>query len=643
MHNRTTSRRCLSLLFLLVFAWQGCCRNERDKRDAGATTPPNVIWILEDACRADRLSSYGNPRPTTPNLDRLASRGVLFERNFAQSTQTTLSLPSYLTGRYYPVAYIGMYGVTEQNIFLALPPEEEVILPEIFRNNGYDTVLISGANPYLSVHQRLPKAFDERHLVRPSRPGPAAHAGRPFANLQRPLASFQEHLPSIRKYLRTPRDRPFFMYIHATDTHFPHILEPPGDRWIDPDYDTNLIVQSRNGAMTGRIDSQPYDAEDQSYLKALHDGSLHTADRFIGILLDDLERLGLSSNTIVIFGSDHGDALGEDGRTIGHGDRKTWDEVTQVPLIMAGPGLPKGRRVSAITENVAIVPTLIELLGLDTPAAPDAQSLLPLATGVASDMPRYAFTKSYETPRLSLRSDRFRYEVDLETGEQFLFAAPDRVATRRDVISSHPEAAALHRRVIDQILEGPARLASTNPYLAIFLDTQHLLPEHKASSAQIVVPSRRFGNPKWFLEGQHWLAAPSSENVPPLKLHTEVRNDDYRVYVEMLSRAKFRGKPASSIQLRLEDEPSFRTLTTALEANAFVLVDAGTASVRDGFIDAEIRPGSAPYWSSIRSIILVPRNDRAEAAFAKLFDRVTYSQGELDDMAKKLRALGYIE
>ena len=146
------------------------------------------------------------------------------------------------------------------------------------------------------------------------------------------------------------------------DTPFPHMLEPPYDRWVDADIANPRLRQ------LARDEGMPYAMSDKTGLGALHDGSIRYADDGVRQIPDTLSSLGLRENTMVIMGADHGDALGEDGVTVGHPIGGTFDELLCVPLIMAGPGVSAGTRAAQMTQNTDIFPTLMELLGIETSA-----------------------------------------------------------------------------------------------------------------------------------------------------------------------------------------------------------------------------------------------------------------------------------
>ncbi len=631
-HRRTVA----AVLFAVSFnAAVTSCAGKKEER----VQKPNVIWIVEDACRAQNLSCYGYDRPTSPNLDKLAARGVLFEQNFAQGTHTTLSVPSYMTGRYLATPCVGVYGRTYDYRDVVLPAEAENLLPEIFSQNSYETAMIGHGGPYFSPQNRLPKAFDYHVGVKPGKP---------------PLASFEELNLEIFSYLARPRDKPFFLYVHAVDTHFPHYLEPPYDRWIDKSYDPHNVEQAQGAGMRTR-NGQEFNKADREYIRALYDGSILYSDTHIGTLLDKLEELDLLKNTVIVFGSDHGEALAEDGRSISHGADKTFDEVTQVPLIMAGPGLPSGKRVDVITQNVDIVPTIIDLLDLQSDAITHGESLVPVISGSETSPPyRYAITRMAGPPAFSVRDDRFRYEYNLKTQEEHLYPVPDRIGSRVDVLAKHPEAAEMLKKVLAAEIIPRWRSFQSRPLMATFLNVDRLLPRGKGGKLVAKAPSGKspatYGKSnrdnKWLLYAGQLFAASFSEDVPPLSFRTRVRNGTYNVLMEVYCDADFEGSPASSLTVKIGNEGRFKPVACdSVEEGGgqYQFLELGEYKIEDKIFSAVVDQGDSSSWAIFKRIILVPRSYRAEMEFARLLRGHTITQEDMAKDLEELKALGYLK
>jgi arylsulfatase A-like enzyme len=313
----------------------------------------NVVWILLDACRPDHLSAYGYERETSPNIDAVAARGTLFENHFAQGPSTLISVPSYMTGRHYPVTYqdkrhLGVW-------FLKQPPADEKLVSSIFNENNFHTCMFS-ASPWYSPESRLGSSFDEFFWLMYG----------PHARMD---VSYPERESGLFGWLDRNAQAQFFLYIHMLDTHEPRYQNNTATTWLDPAFPAERDAELR----TWKGDS--FSQADQQHLVDLYDGGVAFADFAVGEILAALDRHGIADRTLVVISSDHGEALAQDGQTLGHPQTESFDDLLKTPLIIAGPGVPAGKRVSIRTENADIVPTLVELAGMETTAVFDGTSL----------------------------------------------------------------------------------------------------------------------------------------------------------------------------------------------------------------------------------------------------------------------------
>ncbi|MFP6584384.1 MAG: sulfatase-like hydrolase/transferase [Candidatus Hydrogenedentota bacterium] len=178
---------------------------------------PNVVWILIDTLRSDHVGAYGYERDTTPHIDALAERGVLFERHFAQAPNTLLSVPSYMSGRYYPVDL--QDGFHFDQWFMKVPPEEEKLAPELFRENGYVTGMFSASHWY-GKSSRLGKSFD--------------HFGAIKTAKLMTSRDYREENPELYEWFEEKKDERFFAYIHTLDAHEPRFGFNTAITWLDP-------------------------------------------------------------------------------------------------------------------------------------------------------------------------------------------------------------------------------------------------------------------------------------------------------------------------------------------------------------------------------------------------------------------------
>ncbi|HSD29217.1 MAG TPA: sulfatase-like hydrolase/transferase, partial [Vicinamibacteria bacterium] len=278
----------------------------------------HLVLVTIDTLRADRLSCYGSAAVATPHLDRIAAAGALAKDASVQAPLTRPSHVSILTG-----LYPAEHGIRD-NVSPALAPEVPT-LAERLKGQGFSTAAFV-SSIVLSRQSGLARGFDtysDRFEV-------GADDARFLNTIQRrgdgPTAEAIAWL-AARKAART------FVWLHLYDPHDPY--EPPA----------------------------PYAAQ---HAEQPYDGEVAWSDELVGRLDAALERLGLAKETLLVVTSDHGEGLGEHGEAV-HGFF-VYESTLAVPLLMRGPGIPGGTRVTTTVRSVDLLPTVLELLG--TPAPP---------------------------------------------------------------------------------------------------------------------------------------------------------------------------------------------------------------------------------------------------------------------------------
>jgi arylsulfatase A-like enzyme/tetratricopeptide (TPR) repeat protein len=307
--------------------------------------PRSVVLVSVDTLRADRLGCYGYRGVPTPNLDRLAAEGTLFEN---AATAVPLTLPAHasiLTGR-----TPGSHGVADN--FQSILSEDEETLAEILRARGYATGGFVGAfvlDARWGIAQGFDTYFDDFDA-------PAAEAATADAN-QRP--GDQVLAPAL-KWIEARRGEPFFAFLHFFDPHTPYAPPEP--------------YRSRYGA------------------SSLYDAEIAYVDSLVGELLAKLEDLGVSEETAVVLVGDHGESLGDHGEST-HG-YFIYDATVHVPLVVRGPGVPRGARIVDQVRTIDIAPTIADLLGAPPLALAEGESLRPYFRGEANVPRRLAYVES---------------------------------------------------------------------------------------------------------------------------------------------------------------------------------------------------------------------------------------------------------
>ena len=318
------------------------------------------------------MGAYGYPRATTPNIDALAARGVVFEATASAAAWTKPSVPSYFTGRY-PRQHGVYQGSRTQGGKLTTDvlAETEQTLAEVFQAGGYQTVGVV-ANSVIKGNTGLAQGFDTY-----------AYRDTIAEGIR---AMFEQWLD------QREASAPFFAYVHFNDVHLPY--EPPGEyRTAFGDGTKGAIFSSDSWKLVKREireGKRQIAPDDQQGLIDLYDGELRYTDAQIGELLADLDRRGLLDHTLVVVISDHGEELLDRGG-IDHGS-SLYDELIDVPLILRFPGdAHAGLRVSEPASLVDLLPTVVDFAGLEIPPDVAGRSLLPqLAEGPAEPAPLFS-------------------------------------------------------------------------------------------------------------------------------------------------------------------------------------------------------------------------------------------------------------
>lgn len=326
---------------------------------------PNVVLISIDTLRADRLGAYGHTLPTSPTVDRrLAGEGVVFEHVFSQSPKTTPSHMTMLTSLYPAVHGIELWeGQTAGPV---LSPRVDT-LAEVLRNAGYATAAFTG--------------------------GAHMHRARGFSQGFRRYRH-DDQLRRARAWLREKAGRSFFLFFHTYEVHDPYKPPPELIPLFDGQYGDGPILDVVRRVRGGGLDGwehghrlfwdavDPSNPRDVQFVSRLYDAGIrHMDDDTLKPLLDELDALGLSNDTLVVFTSDHGEAFLEHGHFL-HGD--LYEETLHVPLVLRFPGrVPAGTRVAQRARLLDVMPTVLDLVGVAAPPHLQGRSLAALARGTA--------------------------------------------------------------------------------------------------------------------------------------------------------------------------------------------------------------------------------------------------------------------
>ncbi len=325
----------------------------------------NLILFGIDSLWADRMSCYGYDRLTTPNIDRLASQGVLFENTYSAHIPTTSAYASMLTGMdcfsTEVVALRHQGGLTKK----------VKTLPEILRKEGYNTTCVGfTGNPSSRGFNRYDNyaaggSWDQRPLRK--------------AELRNDIP-----IPEMERLSRSKK--PFCLFLRHMDPHAPYLPPAPYDTMF---YGGGPCAKGNKSMDPGKafkpfrdfhLSWMPPGITDTEYVNAQYDGEVAYMDACIQVILTKLEALGLAADTIVALNGDHGETLDEHDCYYDH--HGLYECTLHVPLILRLPGvLPEGVRVSGYNQHKDLVPTLLQLMGIKPGIKLDGHSLMPMIKG----------------------------------------------------------------------------------------------------------------------------------------------------------------------------------------------------------------------------------------------------------------------
>lgn len=389
---------------------------------AGQESGLDVILISLDTLRADRLGCYGYPLNTSPNLDRLASQGVRFERAVSQAPWT---YPSHLA------LFSGLY-------FTSLDIKEAPTLAEVLREEGYRTEALTGGGQ-MDFRMGFAKGFDTYRLT-----------------------DWIRNLPKLETWLERSSQRRRFLFLHTYEIHDPYVH-------------TEFAEGKDGGRAQGRFGKRKFwglrgtmTAAEREYVSSLYDGGIAYTDSQLGELFGMLDRTGALERSIVIVTSDHGEQFWEHG-TWRHG-MSLHDHQLLVPLIVHLPeslkrklgsvGELTGRTIPLQVRLIDLFPTILDLLEIQGDRPIHGRSLRPLLEGRELDaVDAYAERVNLEhRESKALRTERYKYiysypkPIGIRQGDKERWELYDLArdpAEQTNLAESYPdEVSKLHARLL---------------------------------------------------------------------------------------------------------------------------------------------------------------------------------------------------
>jgi len=289
----------------------------------------NVVLISMDTLRADHVGAYGYDRPTTPVVDELAARAVLFENAISQSSWTRPAHMSMFTGLY-PAEHGYLALVNRRPLADTVPT-----LASVLRDRGYATVAFTGG-----INMAPAFGFDSGFdLYRVN--------GRYYRN------SIEEARYWLDEIDKKGAER-FFMFFHAYDPHTPYHSDPIAREAL------GLAKAPPGKGYRRACKNERAGPRIRRYIDE-YDAAIRSGDRYVGKLIEHLDSLGLLDRTLIVFTSDHGEEFLEHGRCFHLST--LYREVLHVPLMIVAPAGPVGRIESLVPASVSIGPTILDLVG----------------------------------------------------------------------------------------------------------------------------------------------------------------------------------------------------------------------------------------------------------------------------------------
>jgi len=325
---------------------------------------PNIFVYMIDTARQRNMSCYGYHRPTAPNIARIAEEGAIFDNHFVVAPWSLPSQTSFFTGK-----HMCGHGCGDRYQFLepGIPT-----LAEALNRHGYHTAAMQ-PNPWVQQDEgNCMRGFTEF-----INPGKAPGTGKP-------LKAVPPYVPVggesdagmcwkmagwVEEWLERNADReePWMLFVLTGETHmkcwpprkYREQFLPPGF----PDEEAERVPQRQ---FQGTAGLDRLTAEQWEIVRCLRDGAMAYVDNAIGEIFDNMRKRGVLDDTIFIVTSDHGDSHGEHGFHTAHCQVALWDTMLHTPLVIRYPGrIPADTRVEHLAANVDVMPTLLEMAGID--------------------------------------------------------------------------------------------------------------------------------------------------------------------------------------------------------------------------------------------------------------------------------------
>lgn len=434
--------------FVLIFSsatFIGCRKSPNESSKKQDKPPLGAVVIMLDTLRADHVSCYGHDRLTTPSIDTLANKAILFEQVISSSPWTLPSVGAFLSGQ-------------EPSQAFDSKKKMQSSIAEVFYKAGFATAAITEGG-FVSKYFHMDRGFEYYH----EEEGPVRLfvGGKPLHSDSEPIGNIASTFKEASKWLKNHKDKPFFLFIHTYEPHTPytnHYFTEGMDRGrIENVFKIDYLKLLRNGKLT-------LTKAEKQYIHALYESDIYSADRHVGNFLALLKKIGLDDKTVIVVTSDHGEELGEhyERYSYAHG-HSLKDDLLMVPLVIYDPTRKFAiTKVDAQVRLMDVLPTVADLLGVEINYPTAGRSLVNYMTNKeTSDRVAISGQTKKGPSRFSIRDGQYKYieVVGPDKGKPLMIVPKYQLydllkdpAEKVNLVDSRPEiaktmAAALHQHV----------------------------------------------------------------------------------------------------------------------------------------------------------------------------------------------------
>jgi len=445
----------------------------------------NVLIITIDSLRADHVSFLGYSKKTTPYLDKLSKKGLVFTNAISCGPDTPTSIYPMITSSYVLEYYASRYRKSLKTSTDEFEEMKKVILDiykyentlaRILRKEGYKTAAFH-SNPYLSGYYNFGKDFDYFYDSLEKRKYSIKQKIKNFVERNKILYNvswilykniYSKIVISVsKKRYKIPYERAeninskalnwlkhnkskFFLWIHYMDVHFPYL---PPEEFCSVDLSPTEIIDLNNKMLKNPKD---LDEEEIKILLNLYDDEIRYLDTQISFLIDSLEELGLTEETLIVITADHGDEFGDHG-DFAHHNAKLYDELIRVPLMILNTEY--SGRISEVVSLIDLAPTILDLIGIPIPKKFQGRSLIPIIEG---DKRGGVISETIKKGKrvISYRTNEWKFIWDNYRDRKELYNVVKDPKEKENVYGENEISKLLEQKVEEHLIKQKTRIAS---------------------------------------------------------------------------------------------------------------------------------------------------------------------------------------